>query len=43
MERIFIEGIWEQSTEQESWTPENGEALHSIILSNAWIIPNGRV
>ena len=24
MERSFIEGIWEQSTEQDSWTPETG-------------------
>ena len=46
MERPFIEGIWEQSTEQDSWTPETGrfgEAPLCIVLCNAWIIPNGRV
>jgi len=46
MERPFIEGICELSTEQDGWTPETGrfgEATHCIILSNAWIIPNGRV
>ena len=46
MERTFIEGIWKQSTEQDSWTPKNGhsgEAPNCIILSNAWIIPSGRV
>jgi len=45
IERPFIEGIWEQSTEQDSWTPETesfGEAPHCNILSNAWIIPNDR-
>ena len=46
MERPFIEGIWEQNTDQDSWTSETGrfgEDPHCIILSNAWIIPSGRV
>jgi hypothetical protein len=46
MERPFIERIWEQSIEQDSWTPETGrfdEGPHCIILRNAWIIPKVRV